>query len=128
MTLSGTGRINLSGSGNSGNYAYLFGDLNTNSTDKLTNACTITGTGIIGDDPNFAFVNTAKGVIAANSAGNNLVIFIQDGFSNSGLMEATHSGILYFQRGITQTAKGEIKAAILRLQGGAATVSQSPVG
>ena len=106
LTLIGAGRINLSGDN-----AYLFGYSGTSSIDKLTNACTITGSGIVGDDPNFAFVNTAKGIIAANSAGNNLVIYIPDGFSNSGMMEATHSGILYFQTGITQTAKGEVKAA-----------------
>jgi hypothetical protein len=105
LTLIGTGKITLSG-----NEAYLYGN-DTNSTDTLTNACTIAGAGIIGNDPNFAFVNAAKGVIAANSAGNNLFIYVPDGFSNSGLMEATHSGTLYFQTGITQTAKGEIKAA-----------------
>lgn len=100
VTLDGNGKINLSGDGG----AEIVAD---GSAATLTNAETISGQGLIGG-PLLNFVNAGKGIIDATTGGN--VISIEaNQFTNSGLLETTGSGDLFFGTDITQTARGNIK-------------------
>jgi hypothetical protein len=99
VTLNGDGKINLSGDG-----AQIVAD---GSAATLTNGETISGQGLIGG-PLLDFVNAGKGIIDATTGGN--VISIEaNQFTNSGLVETTGSGDLFFGTDITQTAHGNIK-------------------
>ena len=105
VTLTGKGDVAMSGSD---------AIIGTNSSAAtFTNDSTISGHGVIGDvaDLHLSFVNGSKGVVDGSSTG--LGIATDGGsVSNSGLMEATTgSGILTLLTAITQTAKGETKAA-----------------
>ena len=87
VTLSGTGTLTLSGN----NANYIFG---ASSLDQLTNQQTIQGQGHIGNNQ-MALVNS--GTIDANVAtsGASLTVQVNDGFTNSGTLEATAGGQLY---------------------------------
>ena len=105
VTLTGKGDVAMSGSD------AMIGTLSSAAT--FTNDSTISGHGVIGDvaDSHLSFVNGSKGVVDGNSTGLGIAT---DGGSvtNSGRMEATTgSGLLTLLTDITQTAKGQIKAA-----------------
>lgn len=87
VTLSGTGTLTLSGN----NANYIFG---ATSLDQLTNQETIQGQGHVGNNE-MALVNS--GTIDANVAtsGATLTVQVNDGFTNSGTLEATAGGQLY---------------------------------
>ena len=104
VTLTGKGQINLLGvntlpaiSGGAP-FAKLINDGNT-----------ISGTGLIGDE-NLSFVNDAKGVVDSNKFLGGIELETQSAV-NLGLMEATEGSELSFATDVTQSGKGEIKAA-----------------
>jgi fibronectin-binding autotransporter adhesin len=84
VTLSGTGTLTLSN--NSNNYIY-----GSTGLDQLTNQQTIQGAGQIGDNQ-MTLVNS--GTINANQSANSLTIAADDGFTNTGTVEATSGATL----------------------------------
>ena len=103
VTISGTGKINLSGAG-----SVIEGAL---STDVLTLAkgATIDGSGNIGN--NLMTLNN-QGTIDANVAATTLTLQMSGGTTNSGTMEATVGATLQLDAGTyTQTSTGNILAS-----------------
>jgi len=106
-TLSAIGAVTLTGKGKVSLSHSTIQSANPAAT--LTNDSTISGGGDISFTSGFA--NAAKGVVDANSSIFDLTIYSLN-TTNSGLMEATTgSGFLWIVADVTQTAKGQIKAA-----------------
>ena len=113
-TLSGGGTVTLS-TVSGGGSAIIQGSGFT-----LTNSNnTIEGSGIIGNG-SLALVNQSGGVIDANSSGQALLLNGSGGITNSGLLEATNSGILNVDGGVVNNAGGNITAngGTVQLYGG----------
>ena len=108
-TLTGNGQVILGGAGTIiGTGAFDGTLINGSST---SSGQTIAGTGAIGDGA-LHFVNSANGVINASGDTNPAVSQALDiqtaSFTNSGLMQATGTGILFLRSPIGQTASGQI--------------------
>jgi hypothetical protein len=108
-TLTGNGQVILDGAGTTiGTGAFDGTLINGSST---SSGQTIAGTGAIGDGA-LHFVNPANGVINASGNTNPAVSQALDiqtaSFTNSGLMTATGTGILFLRSPIGQTASGQI--------------------
>jgi hypothetical protein len=108
-TLTGNGQVILGGAGTIiGTGAFDGTLINGSST---SSGQTIAGTGAIGDGA-LHFVNPANGVINASGDTNPAVSQALDiqtaSFTNSGLMQATGTGILFLRSPIGQTAGGQI--------------------
>ena len=106
--IQGAGTVNLTG-----------GKItNTTANVGLTNSATINGTGSIGNSPfagtgDFILDNQAGGLIDANSASNNLGLFIRGASSNEGTFQAESGGTLtitYFSSGTSIINSGAIAA------------------
>ena len=72
---------------------------------------TISGTGAVGDGQ-LTFVNAAKGIIDASGDSNTpdqALDVLTASFTNSGLMEATGTGVLFLKSSIGQSASGRIE-------------------
>ena len=112
VTLTGKGKIVLAGN-NSEIVAYP--GINSGLTNgTATSGNTISGYGVIGDqtDSFLSFSNDPKGVVNANNGAGLLKIDTDGGaVTNAGLMEASNDGLLSLYGIMTQTGKGQIKAA-----------------
>jgi fibronectin-binding autotransporter adhesin len=101
VTLSGSGTLTLSN--NSNNFIFANAAL-----DQLTNQQTIQGAGQIGDGQ-MTLVNS--GTINANQSANSLTIDANDGFTNTGTVEATSGATLILQNmGTVNNTGGKILA------------------
>ncbi len=110
VTLIGNGNVILTNSGTIGTGGFN-GTLINGST---SSGQTISGTGWIGDG-SLKFVNAAKGIIDASGEpepfANQALDILTASFTNSGLMEATGTGILFIDSNIDQSASGRIKTS-----------------
>jgi len=108
-TLIDDGKIVLDGADTIIGTGAFNGTLNNGSTSSRH---TISGTGTIGDG-SLTFVNAAKGIIDANGASDTFASQNLDvdtaSFTNSGLMEATGTGVLFLQSDVDQSASGKMK-------------------
>ena len=111
MTLSGAGSLTLSDTISGGGNAYLYAN---NGAATLTNQSTIQGEGLLGDGTAMTVVNQSGGIINANSSGGALASTLQldtaAGVTNTGLMEATNSGVLQILNTAVNNASGNITA------------------
>jgi hypothetical protein len=107
VTLTGVGKLNLSGSNDQ---IVSDGTRSSLTNGSATAGTTIAGVGTIGDG-DLSFTNQAKGIINANSSGGLALMIATASFSNAGLLEATSHGVLVLDGDLANTTTGIVKAA-----------------
>ncbi|MGB7863008.1 MAG: hypothetical protein WCF74_06425, partial [Candidatus Sulfotelmatobacter sp.] len=122
VTLSGAGTLTMGGTSSAN---YIFG---SNSLDQLTNQSTIQGQGHLGNGQ-MALVNT--GTINANASGG-ITIDVNDGFTNTGTVEATGGNTLILSNSgtinntggtITATGGSTVQVNSTTISGGKVTLT-----
>jgi fibronectin-binding autotransporter adhesin len=119
-TLSGGGTVTLAYNGNGSGAAYILQNAGGLTLTNVNN--TIEGTGIIGNG-GLTLINKSGGKIDANIANAGLTLNGSGGVTNTGLLEATHSGILAISTTVNNaggnvTANGGTVEVNADIQGG----------